>query len=405
MKIQRVERHQINKNNLLWKEFDDLCFKAKNLYNYANYIQRQKFIKGEKLYKHTELDKMIQNEEPYKQLGSQSAQRLLRLLEKNWKSFFITIKDYSKNPNKYLGKPRLPRYKDKNGRYVCELKNIQFRIENGYVRFSLKRLKSYNNIIKTNIKDKVLGIRIVPKGTSYILEIVYEINIIEPKEFNNRILSIDLGVNNFATCVNNIGSKSIIINGKNIKAVNQYYNKQLSKLRSDLKKRHNKDWSNKMQKITTKRNNKIEYFLHCSSKSIIEYCKGNDINTIVIGLNKTWKQDCKLHKIISQGFVQLPYDKFISKVKYKAEDEGITVIVNEESYSSGTSFLDRELPIKKNYNKDRRIYRGLFKSNIGKLINADANGAYQIMIKVFPNAFVDGIEDVDLHPLRVNIAC
>jgi putative transposase len=348
---------------------------------------------------------MINQSEPYKELGSQSAQRLLKLLDKNWKSFFIGVKDYSKNPSKYLGKPRLPKYKDKNGRNICEIKNIQFRIENGFVVFSWYKLKPYSNMIKTNITTKPMSMRIIPRGSNYIIEITYKKEIQEPKEFNNRILSIDLGVNNFATCVNNIGSKSIIINGKNIKAVNQYYNKQLAKLRSDLKKRHNKDWSNKMQKITTKRNNKIEYFLHCASKSIIEYCKGNDINTIVIGLNKTWKQDCKLHKIINQGFIQLPYDRFIDKVNYKAENEGINVIVNEESYSSGTSFLDRELPIKENYNKDRRIYRGLFKSNTEKLINADANGAYQIMKKVFPEAFVDGIEDVDLHPLRVNIAC
>ena len=191
----------------------------------------------------------------------------------------------------------------------------------------------------------------------------------------------------------------------NIKSVNQYYNKELSKLRSDLKKRHNRNWSNKMQKITTKRNNKIEYFLHCASKTVVEYCKEADIRTIVIGLNKTWKQDCKLNKIVTQGFVQLPYDKFINKVKYKAESEGITVIVNEESYTSGTSFLDLEEPIKDNYNKSRRIYRGLFQANNGTLINSDLNGAYQIMKKVFPNAFVNGIEDVDLHPLRVNIVC
>lgn len=405
MKAQRVERHIVNKNHILWKEFDDSCFKAKNLYNYANYIQRQRFINGEKNYKHTELDKLIQNDEPYKELGSQSAQRLLRLLDKNWKSFFVSIKDYWKNPKKYLGKPKLPRYKKKNGRYICELKNIQFSIQNGYIRFSLKRLNPYSGIIKTNIKDKVLGLRIIPQGNNYVLEIVYEKEIQELKEFNNRILSIDLGINNFATCVNNIDAKSIIINGKNIKSVNQYYNKQLAKLSSDLRKRHNKDWSNEMQRITTKRNNKVEYFLHCASKSIFEYCKGLHINTIVIGLNKTWKQDCKLNKIVNQGFIQLPYDRFIEKVKYKAEEQGVTLIVNNESYSSGTSFLDGELPIKENYNKDRRIYRGLFKSNEGTLINADANGAYQIMTKVFPKAFVDGIEGVDLHPLRVNIAC
>lgn len=405
MIVQRVERHVIKKNNIMWSTCDDLCFKAKNLYNYANYIQRQRFINGDKVYKHTELDKLLQNDEPYIELGSQASQRLLRLLEKNWKSFFVAIKDYWKNPSKYLGKPKLPRYKEKNGRYICELKNIQFRIENGYIRFSWYKLKPYNNLIKTNIVDKVLGMRIIPKGNNYVLEVVYEKEIQEPKEFNNKICSIDLGVNNFATLTNNIGIKPIIINGKGIKSVNQYYNKRLAKYKSDLKKRHGKDWSNKLDKLQRKRDNKVEYFLHCSSKSIVEYCKELNISTIVIGLNKTWKQESKLVKSANQNFISIPYDKFIGMVKYKAEEEGMTVIVNEESYSSGTSFLDLEEPIKDNYNKARRVFRGLFVSNQGIKINADANGSYQIMKKVFPNAFADGIEDVGLHPIRVNIVC
>jgi putative transposase len=404
-KITRVEKHQINSNHPLWPEFDNLCFKSKSLYNYANFIQRQKFIKGEKIYKASELDKLIQHENVYKELGSQSAQKLLRLLEKNWKSFFVSIKDWAKNPNKYLGKPNLPKYKKKNGRYICELKNIQSRIENGYIRFSLKRLKSYNNIIKTNIKNKVLGLRIIPKGTSYILELVYEKEIQEHKEFNNKICSIDLGVNNFATLTNNIGVKPIIINGKGIKSINQYYNKKLAKLRSDLKKRHNLHWSNRLDKLQRDRDNKIEYFLHCASKSIIEYCNGLDITTIVIGLNKTWKQESSLVKSANQNFIYIPYNEFINKIKYKAIENGIHVIINEESYSSGTSFLDLEEPVKANYDKSRRVYRGLFVSNKGIKINSDVNGSLQIMKKVFPNAFADGIEGIDFCPIRVNIVC
>ena len=402
MQVTRVERHNISRGSPLWKEFDDMCFKAKNLYNYANYIQRQRFINGDKIYKANELDKLIQNDSPYKELGSQASQKLLKSLERNWKSFFVSIKDYSKNPNKYLGKPKLPKYKKKDGRYICELKNIQFSIENSYIRFSLKRLNPYSGLIKTGV-IKPLGLRIIPQGNNYILEITYKKEIQEQKEFNNKILGIDLGVNNFATLTNNIGIQPIVINGKVIKSINQYYNKIKSTLQSDLKKRHKKDWSKELQRITTKRNNKLEYFLHCASKSVIEYCLGLDIHTIVIGLNKTWKQECKLNKIINQGFIQLPYDEFINKIKYKAQNEGIEVIIHEESYTSGCSFLDGELPIKQNYDKSRRIYRGLFKSNTGILINSDVNGSYQIIVKAFPEAFVNGIEGVGLHPVRVNV--
>nr|WP_242947978.1 transposase [Clostridium perfringens] len=313
------------------------------------------------------------------------------------------MKDYSKNPSKYLGKPKLPKYKEKDGRYLCELKNIQFKITDGYVRFSLKKLKKYNRLIKSNIKDKVMGIRIVPKGNIYILEIVYEKEVIETNDEISRILGVDLGVDNLATCVNNIGIKPIVINGKVLKSINQYYNKKLAALKSDLKKRHSKDWSNKLDRLQRKRDNKVDYYLHCSSRKIINHCIENNIDTIIIGLNKTWKQESSMNKKSNQNFISIPYDKFISQITYKAQDVGIKVITTEESYTSGCSFLDNEEIGKNTYNKSRRVYRGLFVSNKGIVINADCNGAYNITRKVVPEAFVDGIEGVDLHPIRVNI--
>lgn len=405
MKVSRTERHIINKNNPFWKACDDLCFKSKNLYNYANYIMRQSFINKEGIIKYYDLTFDLKHSEPFVDLGSNSSQHVLKMLCRNWKSFMTTLKDYTKHPEKYLGRPRLPKYKDKKGRYTCVLTNMQSQIKEGYLYFAFKELKPFNDMIKTKINGHHLQTRIVPKGNNYILELIYEKEVQEPKEFNNRICSIDLGVNNFATLTNNIGVKPIIISGKNIKAVNQYYNKQRGKLQSDLKKRHNKHWSNKLDKLQTKRDNKIEYFLHCASKSVVEYCKENNINTIVIGLNKTWKQESSLSKSINQNFVSIPYDKFIGKVKYKAEEDGMTIIVNEESYSSGTSFLDLEMPVKENYNKARRVFRGLFISNTGIKINSDVNGSLQIMKKVFPNAFADGIEGVDFCPIRVNVSC
>ena len=143
--------------------------------------------------------------------------------------------------------------------------------------------------------------------------------------------------------------------------------------------------------------------MHCSSKSIINYCEGLDIDTIVIGLNKTWKQESKLVSKANQNFISIPYDKLINQIKYKAENIGINVVVTEESYTSSCSFLDNEEIGKDTYDKSRRICRGLFKSNQGKLINSDVNGSYNIIRKAFPKAFADGIEGVDLHPIRVNV--
>ena len=405
MKIQRVEQHQIKKSNPMWKVIDDYCFKSKNVYNYGNYIIRQEFINNNNWIRYKDLSKQIKHEDCFKELGSNSAQMTLRRLDKNWKSFFAAIKDYAKHPDKYLGRPKIPKYKKKDGRYILELTNMQTHIIDEYLYFAWKPLRQFNDMIRTNIQGRLLQTRFVPKNNCYILEIVYEKEIDAITEIESkRICSIDLGVNNFVTMVNNVGEVPIVINGKGIKSYNQYWNKQLAYFKSVLKKVNNKDWSNKLDKLSIKRYNKINNFFHKASKQVIEYCKSFNIDTIVIGKNDTWKQNSNLHKKVNQIFVQLPYENFINMIKYKAEDANIKVIKNEESYTSGTSFLDDELPIKENYNKVRRVFRGLFVSNKGIKINADVNAGYQIMKKVFPKAFADGIVGVHLHPIIMNVA-
>ena len=161
------------------------------------------------------------------------------------------------------------------------------------------------------------------------------------------------------------------------------------------------DYSKRMDRLTEKRNAKIDDYLHKASRYIINYCLKHDIHTIVIGKNKEWKQNINLSKRVNQNFVQIPFARLIEMIQYKAEECGIAVILTEESYTSGTSFIDNELPTKENYNKSRRVYRGLFKSNSGTLINADLNGAYQIIKKVFPIKWDSGCA---LHPIVVNIA-
>jgi len=401
VKVNRVEQHQIKKSNPMWATIDDLCFKSKNLYNYANYIIRQEFINNGNWIRVNDLDKMLQSHESYKELGSQAAQKTLQLLDKNWKSFFKAIKDWKKYPDKYLGRPKLPKYKDKNGRNILMLKNIQCRIEDELLKFSWKPFREFT--IPTRAYGKLIQVRFIPKRSHYVMEIVYEIDVPETRLDSNKVIGIDLGINNFATISNNTGLKPFIINGKTIKSMNQYYNKKKAEFQSDLKKRHNKDWSNRLQQLTNKRNNKINDYLHKTSKYIVDWCIENQIDTVVIGKNKNWKQESKMSKKVNQNFIGIPYDLFIQKLQYKCENVGIRFIETEESYTSGTSFLDSELPIKENYDKTRRVYRGLFKSNAGRLINADLNGAYQIIKKVISNAFAEGIEGVGLHPVRVNL--
>ena len=376
---------------------DEYCFRSKNLYNYANYIIRQEFINNNNWIKYNQLFQIVKDSVAYKDIGSNTGQGTLRILDKEWKSFFVAIKDWSKYPNKYLGKPKLPKYLNKNGRFILSLDNNKVKLKNGYVYFAWKPFKDFNNIFKTNVKDKILQCRFVPKGSHYVMEIVYKINVPECIDTMERVASVDIGVDNLITMVNNIGIQPIVIKGGIIKSINQYYNKKKSKMQSTLGIINQAYWSKSLQKLTDKRYEMIKYQLHCVSKYVVDWCVLYGIDTLIVGHNNKWKQN---HKRM-QNFIYIPYDMLIKMLAYKCENNGIRFITCEESYTSGTSFIDNERPIKKNYNKNRRVHRGLFVSDNGMEINADVNGAYQIMKKVIPNAFVNGIEGVGLHPIVI----
>lgn len=411
MIVQRVEKHLIKQNNAYYPMFCDFAHKAKNLYNHANFLVRNEFIKNNKWLRYNELDKMLKADlkfDDYKQMPTaQSAQQTLRLLDGNWKSFFKTIKDCSKNKDKYLGRPKLPKYKAKDGKYILILTNQNVRLKDNILVFP-KTFCGFiiqPQFIKHDNFVSFQQVRFIPHYKSFIVELVYNIDvpsIILPD--NKRYLSVDIGIDNLATVVNNIGLQPVVINGKGLKSINKYYNKQISHYRKIAKRMNGRDYTNRMDNLTMKRNCKINDYMHKASKYLINYAIANDFNTIVIGNNKEWKQKSTMSKIVNQSFVGIPHMKFIEMVQYKAQNVGINVILTEESYTSGTSFLDNEEPIKANYNKKRRVHRGLFVSNNGVKINADVNGAYQIMKKVFPNAYSNGIEGVVLHPIRVSVA-
>ena len=417
MKTNRVEQHRIKKNHKFFHIIDDLCWKSKNMYNYGNYIVRQEFIETSKekeqglretanWIQYNKLFDMVKDSEPYRELGSNVGQATLRKLDKSWKSFFESIKDYGKHPDKYLGRPKMPGYLPKeNGRYECDLDNNKFKVIDGYVYFCWKPLKAMNNTFMTNIPEgtKLMQLRFVPKNGEYIMEIVYQIDVPDIKDESERIASIDLGVDNLMTITTNCGVKPLVINGKPLKSINQYYNKKISEMRSELKKRHNADWSKEMQRFTIKRNNKVDDYIQKATKMVIDFCKENNIDTLVCGYNLGWKQESDMNKKTNQKFVFIPHESIVWRLSYKCETAGILFKRPEESFTSGTSFLDGEEPIKENYDKSRRVYRGLFVTKKGEEINADVNGSYQIMKKVFPNAFADGIVGVGLHPTVVNI--
>lgn len=254
-------------------------------------------------------------------------------------------------------------------------------------------------IYKDNF-NKIQQVRFLPRRNKIEIEVVYTISLYEPKQDNIKYLGIDIGVDNLATCVTSDNSQDFIVNGRLLKSINQYYNKKQSKLKSISKTRNDKHYSNQLDRLTFKRNNRVNDYLHKASRYIINYCHEHSINTIVVGTNNQWKQKCNIGKKNNQTFIQIPFAKLVDQIMYKAKELGITVIKTEESYTSGTSYLDNELPTKEFYNKSRRIKRGLFKSNDGILINADQNAAYQILKKEFPITWDRG--EV-LSPFLVNL--
>ena len=408
--IQQVEKHIIKKSHPYYNMLCEYTHLAKNLYNHANYLVRNEFVETGKWLQYQELDKILKQDFDYPDYrnmpASQSAQQVLRLLETSWKSFFKSIKDWSKNKEKYLGKPKLPKYKPKDGKMVLIITNQQVRQKGDLLHFP-KTFCGFTvrpRCITLDNFEKINQVRVVPKGQSFCLEIVYSISVeSDLLPDNGRYMSIDLGLDNLATVVTNIGLNPIIVNGKGLKSTNQYYNKKKAHYQSVAKQMNNQHYTNRLYRLTQKRNLKVEDYLHKASRYIVDFALENQINTIVIGNNKNWKQSSSLGKVTNQAFVSIPHQKLIDKICYKAQLCGIQVILTEESYTSGTSFLDSELPEKVYYNKKRRVHRGLFVSNQGIKINADVNAAFQIMKKVFPNVFSDGVEGVVLHPVRVGI--
>ena len=398
MKVNRVEQQIIRKNNPIYNVVDQYCFYSKNVYNQANYIIRQEFINNNNKLSAYDVQKLMQSMDCYKECGSQAAQKTIQLVDKMWKSYFKAIKDWKKNPSKYLGMPKLPKYLPKDGRQVFMLKNIQCSLNNEQFRIAFKPFGGYT--VNTHAVGKLMQCRFVPKADYYVMEIVYEIEVPDVVEERIRICSIDLGTENLVTMVNNVSLQPVVIKGGAIKSVNQFYNKRKAEIQSQLKKETGRDWSKKLQKLTDKRYEKIKYLMDCASKKVVDYCVENKIDTLIIGLNKKWKQENEN----KQNFTYIPFDMLIKQIQSKCEEYGIEVVMTEEAYTSGTSFLDKEQPIKENYNKERRVYRGLFVANNGKTINADVNGAYQIMKKVVPDVFDEGIEGVGSHPIRLEIA-
>ncbi len=393
-----VEKHVINRNHRYFKEIDNLCFKTKNLYNYANYLIRQSFIFSRKYLSYNVIQKLCQGTIDYKALPAKVSQQILIRLHEAWKGFLNFIKLYRENKNKFLSPPRIPQYLHKTkGRFPCIYTSQA--ISKKYLKKLIVNPSKTKILVKTKV-NQIRQIRLVPKSEYYVFEVIYERLESEPKYLTDNVAGIDIGLNNLGAVTSNLkGFQPILINGRPLKKINAYYHKKRSILQSKLSKKQKTSLT--ITKITSKRNFKIDDYLHKASRLVIDYLAANHIGTLVIGHNDKWKQSINLGKRNNQNFVSIPFNRFISMLKYKAELIGIKVIITEESYTSKCSFIDSEPLCKQSNYKGKRLKRGLFRSQSGILINADCNGSGNIIRKVVPNAFAEGIQGVVVPPVRI----
>ena len=400
-----------------YKSIKELCHIAKNLTNQAIYNVRQYYFAEGEYLNYEKNYALLKSSDNYKMLNSNMAQQILKEVDGSFKSFFGLLKLAQKG--KYAFKDcKLPHYLPKDGYATLVIGFVRLKGNKLILPFSNAYKKTHKSIEITIppilLDKKVKEIRIIPKANARFFEIqyIYEAECVQRNLNKNNALALDLGVNNLVTAVSSNG-KSFIIDGRRLKSINQWYNKQNARLQSvkDKQKLGYRPTS-RQKAIARDRNNKVNDYMNKAARKIIDYCIKNDIGTLVVGYNETFQRNSHMGKQNNQNFVNIPYGQLRSKLEYLCELNGITYIKQEESYTSKASFWDKDdIPV---YNDDnpkeyifsgKRVHRGLYKRADGKYFNADVNGALNIMRKssVVDMSILYGRGEVDT-PVRIRIA-
>ena len=365
----------------------ELCRIAKNLTNQAIYNIRQHYFAEGKYLKFELNYTLLKSSNNYRMLHSNMAQQILKEVDESFKSLFASMKQ----GKSALKDCSLPRYLPKDGYTTLVI---------GFVRLKGNKLiLPYSNSFKKTHKaveitvppilldKKIKEIRIIPKADAKYFEIqyTYEAECIQRNLNKTNALALDLGINNLVTAVSNKG-ETFIIDGRRLKSINQWFNKKNARLQSIKDKQHlGMNPTNRQKAMAHKRNNRINDYMNKAARIVIDYCIDHDIGTLVVGYNETFQKDSNID---TRNFMNIPYEMLIGKLEYLCELNGITFVMQEESYTSKASFWDQDaIPV---YNCDdgkeyrfsgKRIHRGQYKTATGKVLNADVNGALNIMSK------------------------
>jgi len=399
MELEENQRYKTSTSRLKLKNnqyelIKEMSHLSKNLYNFTLYTVKQHFFQTNKFLKYEKAYHEVKSNENYKLLPSQVAQQTMKTVDRSFRSFFGLLK--KKKEGTYNRIANIPHYLKKDGHHVLLFtpNHIRINYETNKVKLTINKiLKKKYNIKEFEVdlphylkeENKIKEIRIVPiyGGKFFKVQFVYLYEFDDEKFIsnNNNYISIDLGIDNLLTVYDDKNKISKIIDGKYIKSVNRYFNKEIGRCKSLVEKINKQKTSKKIQNLYQKRNNIFQNAFHLISKRLLQYCDQNDIQKIVFGYNKEWKQNINIGKHNNQNFVQIPYRRLISYVEYKAEEYNIDVILQEESYTSKCDALMNEEVKKHEEYLGRRVSRGLFKSSNGSVLNADLNGAMNILRK------------------------
>ena len=405
--MQLVEQHIIKRSDSRFAPIDAAAFKAKNLYNAALYLVRQSFIFEHRYLGYEAVYHQMKRHEAYRALPTKVAQQVLRLLDKNWQSYFAACEAYREAPSQFRQHPKMPHYKHKTDGRSALVYTMQ-----ALSRPGLKRGLIQPSMLPITIQTKqtrIAQVRIVPRVGFYVVEVVYERQEAAASFNPALVAAIDIGVDNLAAITaNKKGFAPRLVNGRPIKSTNQYYNKRKAELQEAL---GTTGTTARMERFTAKRTCRINHYLHTGSRAIIALLVQEGIGTLVVGKNPGWKQEAALGRVNNQHFVGLPHARFIAMLAYKAKLAGIRCVLQEESYTSKASFLDND-PIPtydpkqegKPVFSGKRVKRGLYQAKDGRCLNADVNGSYNILRKPLPDAFGKGIEAVVVQPVWLTFA-
>ena len=400
-----------------YRTLRELCHIAKNLANEAIYNVRQYYFAEGEYLKYEKNYVLLKDSPNYKSLNSNMAQQILKEVDGSFKSFFGLLK--LAKQGKYAFKDcKLPHYLPKDGYTTLVIGFVRLNGNKLVLPFSNSFKKSHSSVeitIPQVLQDKkIKEIRIIPKAKARFFEIqyIYEAECVQRSLNTNNALALDLGVNNLVTAVSSTG-RTFIIDGRRLKSINQWFNKENARLQSIKDKQHfGKSTTNRQKAIARNRNNKVNDYMNKTARRIINYCITNDIGTLVVGYNETFQRSSRIGRQNNQNFVNIPYGQLRGKLEYLCELNGIVFVKQEESYTSKASFWDKDdIPV---YNADnpkeypfsgKRVHRGLYKTASGKTLNADVNGALTIMRKssVVDMNILYGRGEVDT-PVRIRIA-